>query len=69
MRLGRLAAAGVIAGAVVAFAVALLRPRRRPSPSAGTDTPDLGSSAAPTTHQVDVAAAERATTIAARAET
>lgn len=33
MRLGRLAATGLLAGAIVAFAVALLVPRRRPGPN------------------------------------
>ncbi len=51
MRLGRLAAAGLATGAVMAFAISLLRPRRRLVDAVddppGPDTPDLGETMVP----------------------
>ena len=58
MRLGRLAAAGLIAGALVAFTAALLVPRRRPAFVAeATDGADNGAEAV--TRHVDLTAVER----------
>lgn len=61
MRLGRLAATGLVAGAAVAFAVALLLPRRRSillDPAVGS--PDLGGDAGTEPRHIDVTGAERA---------